>query len=103
MYTDSILPFSQNVIKIFATTLHYLPSLYIIVIYKQERMSALAFSLSYRKLQKIIRALSTLTGISMAFLDAQHNYLCKSVQNDHFCSAIQEMNSSGKGGQTERF
>ena len=43
------------------------------------------------KLAQIIHALSTLTGISIAFLDAQYRYLCSSTKNDDFCSAIQQL------------
>lgn len=43
------------------------------------------------KLQQIIHALSTLTGISMAFLDTQYRYLCTTTKSNDFCSAIQQM------------
>lgn len=49
------------------------------------------------KLHSILHALSTLTGISMAFLDAQYRLLCASTKCNDFCSAIQQTpESKGK-------
>lgn len=55
------------------------------------------------KLQQIIQAFSTLTGIGMAFLDSQYNYLCK-ISDNHFCAAIQKMRcNKGKCSHSDRF
>lgn len=55
------------------------------------------------KLRRIIHALSTLTGISMAFLDTQYRFLCFSTKSNDFCSAIQQLpDSKGKCAHSDR-
>ncbi len=41
------------------------------------------------KLEKITRDLFNLTGMSIAILDAEHNYICKHTKSRDFCDAIQ--------------